>query len=472
MGQLLKLFKKNSNIKINSKVKNDNNMTLEVQEIIELNEFMTELLTGNHYVSKRDYLSMLSKYNDTINYFKVLIDSKTIGAYCEKNNINKNSIFEILKKYENFNELVNAFNEEFINKKLILEKEYLDNILKDIDPNIILDENQRRVVLSDEDYSLVIAGAGAGKTTTVAAKVKYLVEKNNIDPKEILVISFTNKAVMELQDKINHALKIDCPIATFHATGNAILRKNSQEKLNIVDASKLYFVLQDYFKSSILICGYPLQLRYKNSYGLRLYICTNEQEICGFMTNNCNAGKLSIMKCDKCRDGYLIVKVGNHNEYFLGCTNYKKDGTGCDNIMSKKKYYEINNFNSTDEEKLEIKNTENREGSRGEECARNSKVKPGTNDLLISEHQIEKAKLDKNVSYKNIDLNEVVYITLSCLANISTKKYYGVNILIDVLRGAKSQKIVSGKLDKVYEYGKLKNINCKILLHINRADCL
>lgn len=177
------------------------------------------------------------------------------------------------------------------------------------------------------------------------------------------------------------------------------------------------------------------------------------------MTNNCNAGKLSIMKCDKCRDGYLIVKVGNHNEYFLGCTNYKKDGTGCDNIMSKKKYYEINNFNSTDEEKLEIKNTENREGSRGEECARNSKVKPGTNDLLISEHQIKKAKLDKNVSYKNIDLNEVVYITLSCLANISTRKYYGVNILIDVLRGAKSQKIVSGKLDKVYEYGKLKNIN-------------
>ena len=40
-----------------------------------------------------------------------------------------------------------------------------------------LDEEQRRVVLSDEDYTLVVAGAGAGKTTTMAAKVKYLVEK-------------------------------------------------------------------------------------------------------------------------------------------------------------------------------------------------------------------------------------------------------------------------------------------------------
>ena len=48
-----------------------------------------------------------------------------------------------------------------------------------MDPVIDLDEDQRRVVLSDEDYTLVIAGAGAGKTTTVAAKVKYLVDKKD-----------------------------------------------------------------------------------------------------------------------------------------------------------------------------------------------------------------------------------------------------------------------------------------------------
>lgn len=115
-----------------------------------------------------------------------------------------------------------------------------------------MDEDQRRVILTDEDYCLVIAGAGAGKTTTVAAKVKYLVEKKGIEPSQILVLSFTNKAVQELRDKLNRDLAIDCPIATFHSTGNAILRKQSPEKLNIVDSSKLYFVLQDYFKSSIL----------------------------------------------------------------------------------------------------------------------------------------------------------------------------------------------------------------------------
>ena len=135
---------------------------------------------------------------------------------------------------------------------MIEEQHYLDNILRKVDPQIKLDEDQRRVILTDEDYCLVIAGAGAGKTTTVAAKVKYLVEKKGIEPSQILVVSFTNKAVQELRDKLNRDLAIDCPIATFHSTGNAILRKQSSEKLNIVDSSKLYFVLQDYFKSSIL----------------------------------------------------------------------------------------------------------------------------------------------------------------------------------------------------------------------------
>ena len=70
-----------------------------------------------------------------------------------------------------------------------------DTILRKVDPNVKLDEEQRQVVLSDEDYTLVVAGAGAGKTTTMAAKVKYLVEKRGVKPEQILVISYTNKAV-------------------------------------------------------------------------------------------------------------------------------------------------------------------------------------------------------------------------------------------------------------------------------------
>lgn len=99
-------------------------------------------------------------------------------------------------------------NNKYIEKRLKLDKEYFDNILKADDPNVNLDTEQRIAILTDEDYSLLIAGAGAGKTTTMSAKVKYLVEKQNIDPKDIIVISYTNKAIDELKNRINQKLKI------------------------------------------------------------------------------------------------------------------------------------------------------------------------------------------------------------------------------------------------------------------------
>jgi len=88
------------------------------------------------------------------------------------------------------------------------------------------------------------------------------------------------------------------------------------------------------------VCGYPLQLRYKKAYGLKLWICSNEPEICDFMTNNLKGGILPIMKCDKCRDGYMIVKEGKGLP-FLGCTNYNSDGSGCNNMISRDNYVKM-----------------------------------------------------------------------------------------------------------------------------------
>lgn len=130
---------------------------------------------------------------------------------------------------------IERHNEAFLNRHLKSDRAYLDGLLNAVDPVIRLDEEQRRVVLADEDYMLVVAGAGAGKTTAIAAKVKYLVERKGVQPKQILVISFTNKAVSELQNKINHALCIDCPITTFHKVGYTILRQQDDERKSVVD---------------------------------------------------------------------------------------------------------------------------------------------------------------------------------------------------------------------------------------------
>ena len=128
-------------------------------------------------MSKSDYLHQVKNYDSVINYFDVLVQSGMLNDFCSRNNLSLLETKYVVDSFKNLETLVDEHNEKYVSEKLIAEKEYLDNILKSIDPTILLDEDQRRVVLADEDYCLVIAGAGAGKTTTVAAKVKYLVDK-------------------------------------------------------------------------------------------------------------------------------------------------------------------------------------------------------------------------------------------------------------------------------------------------------
>ena len=219
---------------------------------------MEKLLSKDKYIARSDYKRAIEKYNQVVSFFDNLLASDMLEAYCQKNCLDIQRIKTAIAYYHEIEDLqrspsfISKHNEDFLSRHFKAENTYLDNILKSVDPAIKLDEEQRKVVLSDEDYTLVIAGAGAGKTTTVAAKVKYLVEKKGVNPEQILVISFTNKAVGELRDKINKSLKINCPVTTFHKTGYAILRKQDNEKRQVVDGGFMYNVINNYLKGNIL----------------------------------------------------------------------------------------------------------------------------------------------------------------------------------------------------------------------------
>ena len=240
--------------------KDDNSEEYKSPELSRLLNFengLESLLNTDAYIARRDYIHLCDSYSEIYNQFSTLQKSKALDYYCSQNHIDIQRIEDFLATYSDLcknesAEIVTLHNKNFLEKHLISDKEYLDNVLKKVDPAINLDDEQRRVVLSDEDYTLVIAGAGAGKTTTVAAKVKYLVEKKGVLPEQILVISFTNKAVGELRSKINKALKIDCPVTTFHKTGYAILRRKDEERKLIVDGGFMFNVISNYLKGNIL----------------------------------------------------------------------------------------------------------------------------------------------------------------------------------------------------------------------------
>jgi DNA helicase II / ATP-dependent DNA helicase PcrA len=102
-----------------------------------------------------------------------------------------------------------------------------------------LNPAQKEAVLHTEGPLLIFAGAGAGKTKTLTCRIMHLI-KNGIEPKQILAITFTNKAAKEMRDRVLTAIDKERGLAgifpgekpfisTFHSLGVHILKENSRE---------------------------------------------------------------------------------------------------------------------------------------------------------------------------------------------------------------------------------------------------
>jgi len=94
-----------------------------------------------------------------------------------------------------------------------------------------LNSQQLAAVTSPPGASLVIAGAGSGKTRTLTYRVAWLLEQG-IPPRSILLLTFTNKAAREMIERVQNLLPGRADglwSGTFHSIGNRILRQNAKE---------------------------------------------------------------------------------------------------------------------------------------------------------------------------------------------------------------------------------------------------
>lgn len=92
-----------------------------------------------------------------------------------------------------------------------------------------LNPKQQEAVLHTEGPLLIMAGAGSGKTRVLTHRIAYLIEEKNVNPWNILAITFTNKAAREMKERVNGILGQggqDVWVSTFHSMCVRILRRD------------------------------------------------------------------------------------------------------------------------------------------------------------------------------------------------------------------------------------------------------
>ena len=120
-------------------------------------------------------------------------------------------------------------NKKFVRQELEANELYFDSVLG----SYPLDPQQRDSIVKLEDNCLVIASAGSGKISTIVGKVKYLVEKQHIDPSKILLLTYTKKAANELSERI----KVEgLNSGTFHSLAYRIIGEVTGQAPSICDA--------------------------------------------------------------------------------------------------------------------------------------------------------------------------------------------------------------------------------------------
>lgn len=180
-------------------------------------------------ISEKEQMELANQYSTNFQEAYSLI--KKLNAF---GLTPSDTIVKFVNDFGKLKNIVKQHNEGMMNLLLDTHKNFFDHCLK-----YPLDSQQRRSIVSEEDNCLVVSSAGSGKTSSIVGKVKYLTEIKGVDPRRILLISYTNKAAAELTERMAaNGLKG----YTFHKLAIDIIGKATGVKPSICDNTDALFV--------------------------------------------------------------------------------------------------------------------------------------------------------------------------------------------------------------------------------------
>ncbi len=214
--------------------------------LIQISSFFDALKRLDDYVTWVDREKIKTKFSAIGQYFKGK------SSFYKK----EGSVKEFNDIFQNFDNYIVNYNKNYVER----QKEKLSQYFDDIEGKK-LDDQQRTALITDEYSNLIIAGAGSGKTLTIIGKVKYLLEKKNVKPENILLLSFTKKTVAELNDRLKN-IGLGARATTFHKLGYDIIKKHQATLTAVTNENTLNKVVTSYLEKDI----------FKDSAALEAYI--------------------------------------------------------------------------------------------------------------------------------------------------------------------------------------------------------
>jgi len=179
------------------------------RRLMSLNRQMRQLLGVSRYVRHSDVAEFHSVLTPVLAQCRSLVqknlDRRGRGA------LNRLAQFEVLEKLEAARERANAL---FVTGNV-------STVRSAAFPDTLSDE-QAEAIATDEEVTLVLAGAGTGKTRVIAGKVAHLVRNEAIPPHEILVLAYNREAAKNLRAQLGGDLATT-EVKTFHAFGRSVI---------------------------------------------------------------------------------------------------------------------------------------------------------------------------------------------------------------------------------------------------------
>ena len=202
--------------------------------LTQLDEELHQLFAGDRYARYRDSLKLHEAIAPTL-----LECEGLIREHFEQEAKEALGRLEHLEPIKGFEAARKRANSLFVSTYVPAVKDATLGAL----PNPLTNE-QAEAVATDEDATLVLAGAGTGKTSVIVGKVAHLVRNQGVSPDEVLVLAFNRKAADEVRGRLTRDLAT-ANVHTFHAFGLRVIAEVEKTKPILAKESELHGTLKD-----------------------------------------------------------------------------------------------------------------------------------------------------------------------------------------------------------------------------------